>query len=196
MAGIFDLLRHGEPVGGRCYRGQLDDPLSETGWQQMWDAVGEASHWDRIVTSPLSRCAAFAEALAQHHGLPVSHEDRLKEIGFGDWEGKTASELEQEDPRQLPRFYADPVGVRPAGAEPVAEFITRIREGWEACLQRFPEQRVLIVAHAGTIRAIIGEVLEVPPAAIYRIKVPYAGLSRIEVSDQRPPSLVFHHGRL
>lgn len=195
-AGTFDLLRHGEPIGGKRYRGQLDDPLSETGWEQMWDAVGDAAPWDRIVTSPLSRCAAFAEALAQRHGLAVEYEDRLKEIGFGDWEGKTAAELEHEDPQQLPRFYADPVSVRPAGAEPVADFIARIRAGWEDCLSRYSNERVLIVAHAGTIRAIIGEVLQVPPAAIHRIKVPYAGLSRIEVSDQRPPSLVFHHGRL
>jgi len=35
-------MRHGEPVGGRAYRGHsIDDPLSEKGWQQMWDAVGD-----------------------------------------------------------------------------------------------------------------------------------------------------------
>jgi len=28
----IDLLRHGEPVGGKRYRGQIDDPLSEKGW--------------------------------------------------------------------------------------------------------------------------------------------------------------------
>ena len=31
----IDLIRHGEPVGGRRYRGQIDDPLSEKGWKQM-----------------------------------------------------------------------------------------------------------------------------------------------------------------
>ena len=35
----IDLLRHGEPVGGRMLRGATDHPLSETGWQQMTDAV-------------------------------------------------------------------------------------------------------------------------------------------------------------
>ena len=33
---VIDLIRHGEPVGGRRYRGHIDDPLSERGWQQMW----------------------------------------------------------------------------------------------------------------------------------------------------------------
>ncbi|MHB1590203.1 MAG: histidine phosphatase family protein [Sulfuricella sp.] len=37
----IDLIRHGEPVGGRRYRGRTDDPLSEKGWNQMWTAVGD-----------------------------------------------------------------------------------------------------------------------------------------------------------
>ena len=41
MLTTIDLIRHGEPVGGRKYRGQTDDPLSEKGWEQMWKAVGD-----------------------------------------------------------------------------------------------------------------------------------------------------------
>ena len=66
---IIDLMRHGEPVGGRRYRGQTDDPLSEKGWQQMWDAAGEFRGWQHIVTSPLQRCAAFADALQVSYGI-------------------------------------------------------------------------------------------------------------------------------
>ena len=36
----IDVIRHGEPKGGRRYRGYgIDDPLTETGWQQMWTAM-------------------------------------------------------------------------------------------------------------------------------------------------------------
>src|SRR3569833_5018 len=86
---VVELLRHGEPVGGTRIRGQSDDPLSERGWQQMWQAAGEAAPWQAIITSPLLRCAAFARALAERHGLPVQVEPRFKEIGFGAWEGHT-----------------------------------------------------------------------------------------------------------
>jgi broad specificity phosphatase PhoE len=56
----FRLLRHGEPEGGRLYRGNLlDDPLSEKGWQQMQASVN-GKHWDFIATSPMARCQAFA----------------------------------------------------------------------------------------------------------------------------------------
>jgi hypothetical protein len=53
---ILDLLRHGEPEGGRLYRGNLlDDPLSEKGWQQMQASVN-GKHWDNLsmVACPIS----------------------------------------------------------------------------------------------------------------------------------------------
>ncbi|MEW6253578.1 MAG: histidine phosphatase family protein, partial [Planctomycetota bacterium] len=64
MSTLIDLMRHGEPVGGRRYRGQVDDPLSEKGWAQMRAAVGEAAPWHHVVSSPLLRCREFAETLA------------------------------------------------------------------------------------------------------------------------------------
>jgi len=89
----IDLFRHGEPVGGRKYRGQQDDPLTQKGWDQMTAAVGDQCPWDVIVSSSLSRCIDFAEALAQRHAIPLESFDQLKEIGFGEWEGQTAGEL-------------------------------------------------------------------------------------------------------
>ena len=61
---LIDLLRHGEPEGGRAYRGHsIDDPLSETGWQQMWAAVGYHKPWEQIVSSPLQRCQLNLHAM-------------------------------------------------------------------------------------------------------------------------------------
>jgi len=64
---IVDLLRHGEPVGGRRYRGQTDDPLSDKGWKQMWTAVAGQQPWQVIVTSTLSRCREFAWCMGRPH---------------------------------------------------------------------------------------------------------------------------------
>lgn len=186
----IDLIRHGEPEGGKRYRGQIDDPLSERGWRQMWDAVGDRAPWQQIVTSPLARCHAFAAALAARHALPLAVDARLMEIGFGRWEGRTADELRAEDPEQLARFYHDPVNARPAGAEPLAAFQARVRAGFADLVQAYPQRHVLVVTHAGVMRAVVAHVLGAPIEALYRIDVAYAALTRIRLDGERPPTLV------
>jgi len=188
----IELLRHGEPVGGRRYRGKLDDPLSETGWEQMWCAVQGRDDWQQIVTSPLQRCHAFALALGERHGLPVAVDARFAEVGFGSWEGWTRQELEAQEPGQVVRFLQDPVAHRPPGAELMDDFISRVHAGLGDVLQAYAGQRVLLVAHAGVIRAVMAQVLGMSPAAMYRIHVANAGLTRIRTDRERTFTLVSH----
>lgn len=194
-----DLLRHGEPQGGRKYRGQLDDALSEKGWRQMWASVGERAHWQHIVSSPLSRCLAFAQELARKHNVPLQVDPRFKEVGFGVWEGKTADELRAADPEIITRFKSDPIQHRPAGAEPLADFFARVRAGWQDLITQYQGREVLLVCHAGVIRMILAHSLNLPLSSVYRIDVPSAGLTRIQVQGgdlYAPHQLLFHHGRL
>lgn len=196
---LIDLLRHGEPVGGRKYRGRTDDPLSEKGWQQMRDAVGHHRPWQSIVSSTLIRCSAFAGDLAKRLGIPLRTDSRLEELGFGDWEGHTADELNDLNAGQVDRFLDDPVAHRPPGAEPLAEFRVRVQSAWQDICERHAGEHVLIVAHAGVIRMILSQVLDIPAQRMFRIVVPTAGLSRIEVRprDGEPmPRLIFHDGHL
>lgn len=187
----LDLMRHGEPVGGRRYRGQIDDPLSEKGWAQMHAAVSDTVPWTRIVSSPLLRCRAFAETLADRHGLPLALDDRLKEVGFGEWEGKSAAEIEQGAPGTLARFKADPINARPAGAEPLADFHARVAAGVEALLAQHAGQHVLLVGHAGVIRMAFAWALHIPLEHAYRIEVTPASLTRLSWEGGRA-SLIFH----
>ncbi len=78
----LDFLRHGEPMGGKRYRGKTDDPLSQKGWAQMCTATAGERPWMAIVSSPLSRCRTFAEWLAGVTGLPLSVDERLAEVGI------------------------------------------------------------------------------------------------------------------
>jgi alpha-ribazole phosphatase/probable phosphoglycerate mutase len=181
----IELLRHGEPVGGSRFRGQVDDPLSERGWQQMRTAVDGADHWQRVVTSPLQRCHAFADWLAAQRGIPLSVEPRFAEVGFGEWEGYSRTELEQRSPGQVARFYTDPIAHRPAGAEPLDEFVARVTAGFEQLLADYAGQSVLVIAHAGVIRAILANVLNMQPVAMYRINVANAGITRLRTDHLR-----------
>lgn len=195
MPVTLDFMRHGEPLGGRKYRGQIDDPLSEKGWQQMRDSVGEHCPWTRIVSSPLTRCRAFAEELACRYQRALSFDARLQEVGFGVWEGKTAAQLNADDPQQLPRFKADPLNARPAGAEPLEAFSQRVSAGVEALLEAGGDEHVLVVCHAGVIRMAMAHGLNIPLINAYRIDVPSAGLTRLRYESPAPLRATLHfHG--
>lgn len=191
MTTILDLMRHGEPVGGRSYRGQIDDPLSEHGWAQMQATVGDAAPWTHIVSSPLMRCRAFAETLAERLGLPLALDERLKEVGFGAWEGKSAAEIEAEAPGTLARFKADPVNACPPGAEPLAEFHARVAACLHDLLAHHPGQHLLLVGHAGVMRMALAWALHIPLEHAYRIEVATASLTRLRFDGERA-SLIFH----
>lgn len=189
---VIDLLRHGEPVGGRRYRGQVDDPLSEKGWSEMHAALGDACPWTHLVTSPLLRCRAFADVLAARCGLAPQVEPRLREVGFGVWEGHTAQEIETRWPGALARFKADPVHARPERAEPLDAFFTRVSAALDECVAGRQEGHLLIICHAGVIRMALAWALALPLDRAYRVEVPSAGLTRLRFDAGRA-SLV-HHG--
>jgi probable phosphoglycerate mutase len=177
---IIDLIRHGEPVGGRAYRGNgIDDPLSDKGWTQMREAVGNVCHWDLIVTSPLKRCSKFADELAGKYQLEVHVEQRFKEIGFGEWEGMTADDLKKTRLSEYEAFYHDPVHSPPTNAEPLLDFFHRVTDAYKDVVEAHAGKRILLVAHAGVIRVIIAHVRNITPEHIFHIKVENAGMVRI-----------------
>ena len=195
----IDLIRHGEPVGGRKYRGQIDDPLSDKGWTQMREAVADYRSWDAIISSSLSRCIDFARELGQRIGVDVNADSRLMEIGFGEWEGRTASDLEQEEPGQVQRFLIDPLNNTPPGAETLVEFEARIIGAWNDVLQQYRGQHILLVGHAGMIRMILRHVLDMPIDRMFRIQVANAAITRIRVDGEGVDAfsrLLFHNGEL
>lgn len=189
----LDLLRHGEPVGGRRYRGQTDDPLSERGFAQMRAATAADVPWTRIVASPLARCRAFAEELAARRGLPLAFDARLKEVGFGVWEGLTAADIEARTPGAIARFKADPVGARPPGAEALHDFLARVAAALDETVAASPDEHLLVVCHAGVIRMALAHFLAIPLVNAYRIEVANAALTRLRIADGSA-HLVFHDG--
>lgn len=190
---IIDFIRHGEPQGGRRYRGHgIDDPLSDEGWRQLWRAVGDAAPWQTIISSPMQRCHAFAMALGERRGLPVAVERQFREVGFGAWEGHTPEQIRNLDPGGYAEFYADPVHRRPRNAEPLDDFARRVSQAFERVLADHPGRHVLVVAHAGVIRAVLGYVLHSDALYWYRTHIATAGISRFSY-DEKGVCLQFHN---
>lgn len=194
MTTYIDIIRHGEPVGGRRYRGYgVDDPLTEKGWNQMLAAVPEKPYWQHIVSSPLKRCLEFSQELANNLQITCSIEDNMKEIGFGDWEGKTPEEIVAEDSEALNHFYQDPVHNRPNGAEPLDTFSTRVWGAYEKILDEHMGKHILVVAHAGVARAITANILKMSLDDVYsRLKIDYGAIIHSTVDEGLPPKLHIH----
>ncbi len=192
MTTYIDVIRHGEPVGGRRYRGySIDDALTDKGWSQMRAAVPESPKWNHIVSSPLKRCLEFSQELANDLQIPFTVDDNMKEIGFGDWEGKTPEEILAEDSEALDHFYQDPVNNRPNGAEPLHTFSQRVWQAYQEIMETHQGKHVLVVAHAGVARAITANILKMSLDDVYsRLKIEYGAIIHSSIDEGHPPKIL------
>ncbi|MFO3676146.1 alpha-ribazole phosphatase family protein [Pseudomonas protegens] len=184
MTLYLDLLRHGETELGGGLRGSLDDALTATGWQQMREAVQGRGPWDRVLSSPLQRCARFAQELAGQLQLPLSLEPDLQELHFGAWEGQSAAALMETDADDLGRFWADPYAFTPPGGEPVELFSLRVLGAIERLYQACAGQHVLLVSHGGVMRLLLARARGLPRQQLLNVEVGHGALFRLQVASE------------
>ncbi|MPR02571.1 alpha-ribazole phosphatase family protein [Pseudomonas sp. MAFF 212408] len=178
----LDLLRHGETELGGGLRGSLDDALTAKGWQQMRDAVVAQGPWDRIVSSPLQRCARFAEELGARLSVPVSVEKALQELHFGAWEGQSAAALMQTDAEGLGLFWADPYSFTPPEGEPVSDFAARVLGAVSRLHQLYAGERVLLISHGGVMRLLLAQARGLPREQLLNVEVSHGALFSLHVA--------------
>lgn len=185
MTRIF-IARHAETDWNRHKRvqgGGSDTPLNETGLRQVKCLAGRLAgeKLEAIVSSPLGRARATAEAIAAEHGhITVEFDRDLREIDAGDLEGVPASE-----------FGGSLAQLLTAGGElhrlPGGESLTDVRERvWgvvSRLAEKYPDGEVLIVSHYFTILSLICRVLELPPEAIRKFRMNTGSLTIIEIND-------------
>ncbi len=196
---IIDLIRHGETVSGLCYLGSTDSILSDKGWQQMRGASLEPDPWDVIVSSPLKRCKAYAEEKSEVNNIPLIIEQAIQEVHFGLFEGKTAQQLMQHNPEALKRFWADPVINTPPEGEQYSVFKKRILTAWQSIITKVLNKHACMVTHAGVIRIIVQQVLDMPDNNLFRLDINYGGVTRIELNGnaiKAEPRLIFLNNKL
>lgn len=190
----IDLLRHGKPEGGEIFRGATDVLLSDEGWQQMHASVANGESWQQIVSSPLKRCRAFAEQLAQQHQLPISQHDGLREISFGAWDGMAFGQVREQYGDLLDLYWRDPFNFAPPDAEPMSDFCQRVQQALWHLVEQYRGQHLLLVTHGGVIRAVMAEILQAQSVSLLRYEVPYAAFSRVRIYHDDAgnwPQLVF-----
>lgn len=156
----LDLLRHGQTELGHTLRGHTDDLLTDTGWRQMHATIQQQAQplpWQVIYSSPLRRCADFAGQLAGELNLPLFFDAGLKELYFGQWEGRTTEEIYQHQSELLANFWRQPSCYAAPDAESVLEFQHRVKKSIEIIYRQMREngwERALLICHGGVIKLL------------------------------------------
>jgi len=158
-------IRHGETewnADGRL-QGTQDIPLNDLGRKQAADAGfiladlfardGRSKQSLAFVASPLGRARSTMELVRGALKLPPDEytvDDRLREIGYGDWEGSTLKQMQASDPEVFAKRQADKWTVPPPGGESYAAVQIRMRDWYDSLLLD-----TVAVAHGGTARALM-----------------------------------------
>jgi probable phosphoglycerate mutase len=164
-APVIYYIRHGETswnAEGRL-QGAQDTALNELGRKQavqsgriLADLLardGRDKSQIPYLSSPQLRARTTMELMRGALNLPppdYATDDRLREIGYGQWEGFTLAEMEAADPVFFARRLADKWRVAPEGGETYEAVQRRMRDWYDQV-----RGDIVVVAHGGTARALM-----------------------------------------
>jgi ribonuclease H / adenosylcobalamin/alpha-ribazole phosphatase len=190
------LVRHGETelTAQRRYSGREDVPLTPHGRAQAEAIAGRIAaltpRMAAVVTSPLVRCAATAEAVAAATGgPPVVVEPDLIECDFGRWEGCTFAEVRQRWPDEWEAWHTS-TRVAPSGGESLQQVSIRVRRAVSTLRERYPGVTVAVVSHVWPLKLMLRDALAAGDTFLHRLLLATGGLS---VVDSFPGGLVAVH---
>jgi len=141
------LVRHGETdwnASGRL-QGHTDRPLNDYRRRQARELARRLADvpFDAAYASDLTRARQTAEIVAEPHRVPVLIDPDLREMHYGTWSGLTRSEIEERFP-----------GVERHDGETREQHLGRVFGAADRIARRHPGQRILIVSHGGSMRAL------------------------------------------
>ena len=175
-------VRHGRTSWNsvRRFQGRTDVPLDDEGRAQAQDLAAflAGEDFDRAYASPLGRAQETARAiLAGRSGPVLQTDDDLVEMAFGTWEGLTWDEIVAAHPELDRKDETKPRHLTPEGGESFDEVVVRV----ERFLGRITDasaDRVLVVAHAGILHALVRALLREPGDEALNVRFDPASVTR------------------
>ena len=176
------LIRHGETDFNKERRimGREPFPLNALGREQsnrLKESLGKAP-LDAIYTSPILRAQETAQILSEAGDLVPLGDDRLMEVEYGEWVGKTFAEV-RELPDYVPYFERLDTPVAPGG-ETLYQVRDRARDFVRSLQKSHSDDTVLVVTHADWIKCLLMHILEIPFKNIWRFRIDNASVSLLE----------------
>lgn len=182
------VVRHGETaltghVYNGCGAGAADPPLTESGRQRVRElGLPSITGPVGVATSPALRARQTCEELVAGRSIDVVDVhvvDALAEVDFGDWEGRTAAEVNSEDSDRWRGWLNDPAVAPPHGSS-LAVRDASVR-GYLDQLQQSNRRTWLLVGHASTVRLVVARVLDLPLVNVQRVGVGPGGWCDVRV---------------
>ncbi len=179
------LVRHAETGGNaeRLIQGQQDHPLSERGREQALllrhRLARETLH--AAYSSDLVRAADTARLALGGRDVGLSLDPALREMDFGEWDGRSQAELRREVPELVAQRRSDPMSFVPPGGEPFRDVVNRCTRFLDQTVQRHADESVLLVSHGGPLSIILYRLLDIQPTYPWRFRFGNASLSIVEV---------------
>jgi probable phosphoglycerate mutase len=185
---LFYLIRHGQTDWniGRRIQGETDVSLNGLGRLQA-EAAGKAMREipvDVIYSSDLSRALETAQAVSRLHDggpVPVRSLPEFEEVSFGEWEGRSLTEVGEKWPELYTRWKQNATAVTPPGGEAPAAVRARVARGFQkigADREKTPFSSAVITAHGAVLEYVFDWLLR-NEAEHREIIVENASISRV-----------------
>jgi broad specificity phosphatase PhoE len=181
------FVRHGHAAGtsGRCI-GHTDVALSALGRAEIERlADGPLAMPVALHASDLARASSSAATLGARWGLVPRLDARLRELSFGEWEGRTWDDIHVGDAARLDAWAGDWIGMRPPGGESFTDLVDRVAAWIDDVRPSAAAGDVVAVAHAGSIRAALCVAGVVPAARALEVRIDYAQVVRVDLNTTR-----------
>jgi probable phosphoglycerate mutase len=185
MTATVLLVRHAQHVEfGTVLSGRRRDvALSPEGLEQaaiVADLLGTLP-LAAVYSSPRERAWYTAREIAEPHEIKVTAEDRLDEIDFGEWTGRSFAQLEGDPAWE--RWNEERGSARPPGGESMAEATERALSFLAEAAAEHGGATILAVSHCDIIRGVIAQCLGLSLDNLLRFDVDPASVSRISIGN-------------
>lgn len=154
------LTRHGQTEWNieKRLQGHGNSPLTESGLRGAKELSKrlENINIERIYTSPIERAYKTAIILKGNKKIDVVKHEGLKEMNFGDFEGKITEDVMKENPDwNINLIMQGNLEMRAPNGETLAEVRERVSKAMDEIIKDNEGKTILIVGHGITLKAIM-----------------------------------------
>lgn len=162
--------------------GHFDVALSDNGVEQSRQLAEALRHQPlrAVYSSDLQRTHQGARLIAEPHGLEPVAFPELRELSFGEWEGKSLAELNEKFPGEMENRIKRTELFRADGGETFQELHDRVIPKFMELAHNHSEETIALVCHGGVNRAVLAHLLGFPIANLFRISQSFAAVNIIQ----------------